>query len=89
MIVCLIMCVIVREGRKHVYVSTSACTVEKWVSDPLELESEAAVNCLSGVGAGVELRSPARAAQTLDTEPSLQTFYFSFFKKVHFTPGKF
>lgn len=46
MIGCLTLDVAVCEGRKHVHVSTSACTVQKWASDPVELESEAAVSCL-------------------------------------------
>lgn len=73
------------EGRKHVRVRTSACRVQKWVSDPLELGSEAAV---AAVGAGLDLGPPLRAAHALDAEPSLQTCYFSSLEKVHFTPGK-
>ena len=66
------------KGRKHVCVRTSACRVQKWVSDPLELGSEAAV---AAVGAGLDLGSPARAAHAVDAEPSLQTSYFSVLKK--------
>lgn len=54
------------EGRKDVRVRTSACRVQKWVSDPLELGSEAAV---AAVGAGLDLGPPLRAAHALDAEP--------------------
>lgn len=54
-----------------VCVSVTACEVQK-VSDPLELEIQAVVDCLVRV-LGTERESSIRAAVLLTAEPSLQS----------------